>query len=99
LTSVNFKAQHNSNPPSQSLQRRQRIIEDLLRRTQELRAFSNSLETENKMNKAVRIVLVDGYELFRHGLRYMLESEEDMQVVGDYASAEEAVARILHREK
>ena len=51
------------------------------------------------MNKAVRIVLVDSRALVRHGLRYMLESEEDMQVVGDYASAEEAVARILHREK
>ena len=47
------------------------------------------------MNKAVRIVLVDGYELFRHGLRYMLESEADMQVVGDYASAEEILFEMV----
>ncbi len=43
------------------------------------------------MNKAIRIVLVDGSELVRHGLRHMLEPEEDMQVVGDYTSADEAL--------
>lgn len=43
------------------------------------------------MNRAIRIILVDGRELVRQGLRRMLESEEDMQVVGDYASAEEAL--------
>jgi len=43
------------------------------------------------MDKAIRIVLVDGRELIRYGLRRILESEEDMQIVGDYASAEETL--------
>ncbi|MFC1958222.1 response regulator transcription factor [Chloroflexota bacterium] len=43
------------------------------------------------MNKTIRIGLVDGCELIRHGLRGMLEPEQDMQVVGSYASAEEAL--------
>jgi len=43
------------------------------------------------MNKAIRIVLIDGSELVRHGLRHMVEPEEDMQVIGNYASAEEAL--------
>lgn len=38
----------------------------------------------------IRIVLIHSHELIRHGLRYTLESEEDMQVVGDYANADEA---------
>ena len=42
------------------------------------------------MEKAIRILLVDDHELVRHGLRHMLESEEDMKVVGNCASAEEA---------
>ncbi len=44
------------------------------------------------MNKAIRIVLIDGRELARYGLRHILESEEDMNIVGDYASAEEALS-------
>ncbi len=41
--------------------------------------------------KDIRILLVDGRGLMRQGLRHMLETEEDMKVVGDYASAEEAL--------
>jgi len=47
------------------------------------------------MNKVIRIVLVDGRELVRYGLRHMLESEEDMKIVGDYASAEEALFEMI----
>ena len=52
------------------------------------------------MNKAISILLVDGHELVRLGLRHMLESEEDMRVVGDCASAEEALSEIarLHQD-
>ncbi|MFC1916966.1 response regulator transcription factor, partial [Chloroflexota bacterium] len=46
------------------------------------------------MNKAIRILLVDGHELVRRGLQHMLELEEDIEVVGDYASAEEAISQI-----
>ncbi len=45
------------------------------------------------MNKAVRILIVDDLELYRHGLRHMLEPEEDMDVVGD-CDAEEASSKI-----
>jgi len=47
------------------------------------------------MSKAISIIIVDGHELVRHGLRHMLESEEDMKVVGDYASAEEALFEMV----
>ena len=47
----------------------------------------------NTLNKD-RILLVDGDELFRHGVRQMLEQEEDMEIVGDCASAEEALAQM-----
>ena len=43
------------------------------------------------MNKSIRILLVDGHELFRQGLRHVLEPEEDMIVLGDCAGAEEAL--------
>lgn len=46
------------------------------------------------MKEAIRILLVDDQELVRHGLRHMLEQEKDMEVVGDCASAEEALSRM-----
>ncbi len=55
---------------------------------------SESLGKEDKMNKHLRVLLVDNHELVRHELQRMLESEEDMQVVGDYASAEEAFPQL-----
>jgi len=63
----------------------------------QLLAFSNSARKENK---AIRIVLIDRREFVRHGLRIILESEEDMGVVGDYASTEEALSEIpgLHHD-
>ena len=45
------------------------------------------------MNKDIRIILVDDDEITRHSLRRMLEEEEDMEVAGDYASAEEAFSQ------
>jgi len=70
-------------------------MEDLIRKAQELRALSNSQEKENKMHRAIKIVLVDGRELVRHGLRHVMEAEADMQVVGEYASAEEALFEMI----
>lgn len=49
---------------------------------------------KNVMNKAIRILVVDDHELVRHGLRRMLEPEEDMEVVGDFANAEEAFSKL-----
>ncbi|GAB3693957.1 MadR family response regulator transcription factor [Saccharopolyspora tripterygii] len=39
----------------------------------------------------VRIVLVDDHAIVRHGLRSVLEREDDLEVVGEAASAAEAI--------
>ncbi len=46
------------------------------------------------MKEAIKILLVDDHELIRHGLRGMLEQEEDMEVVGDCANAGEAFSEM-----
>jgi two-component system response regulator DevR len=42
----------------------------------------------------VRVFLLDDHELVRRGLREMLETEGGLEVVGEAATAEEAMARI-----
>ncbi len=42
----------------------------------------------------VRVFLLDDHEIVRRGLRELLESEDDLIVVGDAGTAEEALARI-----
>ncbi len=61
---------------------------------QELQALSDSLERRNEMKKAIRILLVGDHELLRRGLRHMLEPEKDFEVVGDCATADEALSEI-----
>ena len=46
------------------------------------------------MNKSIRIVLIDDQELVRYGLRRMLEEEENIEVIGDYATAQEAFSQL-----
>jgi DNA-binding NarL/FixJ family response regulator len=46
------------------------------------------------MKKDIKILLVDDHELVRRGLRRMLESEEDIEVVGDAGNAEEAYSQV-----
>lgn len=46
------------------------------------------------MNLNIRILVVDDQQMFREGIRSRLELEPDMQVVGEAASAEEALTRI-----
>jgi two-component system response regulator DevR len=41
-----------------------------------------------------RVFLLDDHEIVRRGLRELLESEDDLEVVGEAATAEEALARI-----
>jgi len=41
--------------------------------------------------KEIRVLLVDDHEIVRRGVRGVLEQEEDMEIVGDCASAEEAL--------
>lgn len=45
-------------------------------------------------SKAITILLVADNEIVRHGLRQMLESVEEMEVVGDCASATEAIPKM-----
>ncbi|MEX2528662.1 MAG: response regulator transcription factor [Gemmatimonadota bacterium] len=44
---------------------------------------------------AIRILLADDHAIFRAGLRALLELEEGIQVVGEAASGDEAVAQAL----
>ena len=41
--------------------------------------------------KEIRVFLVDDHEIVRRGVRGMLEQEEDMEIIGDCSSAEEAL--------
>ena len=42
----------------------------------------------------VRVFLLDDHEIVRRGLRELLEAEEDVEVVGEAGTAEDALARI-----
>src|SRR5687768_12374584 len=42
----------------------------------------------------IRVFLLDDHEVVRRGLRELLESEGDIEVVGESGSAQEATARI-----
>jgi DNA-binding NarL/FixJ family response regulator len=42
----------------------------------------------------IRVFLLDDHEVVRRGVRELLEAEEDMTVVGEAGTAEEALARI-----
>ncbi|MFP5319965.1 MAG: response regulator [Acidimicrobiia bacterium] len=46
------------------------------------------------MVKLARVFLLDDHEIVRRGLRELLESEEDLVVVGEAGTAEEALRRI-----
>ena len=46
--------------------------------------------------KRIRVLIVDDHAVVRQGLRTFLESEEDIEVVGDAANGEEAVCKAQH---
>lgn len=46
------------------------------------------------MTEPIRVYLLDDHDVVREGLRFLLEAQGDMEVVGDSASAVEAQARI-----
>jgi DNA-binding NarL/FixJ family response regulator len=47
------------------------------------------------VDMTVRVFLLDDHEVVRRGLRDLLEAEDDLEVVGEAGTAEEAVGRIL----
>ncbi|MGA2036211.1 MAG: response regulator transcription factor [Acidimicrobiales bacterium] len=46
------------------------------------------------MSVTTRVFLLDDHEVVRRGLRELFESEDDLSVVGEAATAEEAIARV-----
>ena len=46
------------------------------------------------MEKDIRILLVDDHVVVRDGIKHMLGHEEDMEVVGESANGEEALAQV-----
>lgn len=47
------------------------------------------------MPEPIRILIADDHPVFRFGLRALLEAEDDLQVVAEASSGEEAVARAV----
>jgi len=45
-------------------------------------------------DERIRVVVSDDHELFRRGLRMVLEAEEDIEVVAEAADGQEAVAQV-----
>jgi DNA-binding NarL/FixJ family response regulator/two-component sensor histidine kinase len=43
----------------------------------------------------IRVLIVDDHELVRHGLRHMLQREPGLEVVGEAADGERAIAEVL----
>jgi DNA-binding NarL/FixJ family response regulator len=50
--------------------------------------------TEASAGKPIRVFLLDDHEIVRRGLKDLLEFEEDIEVVGEAALADEAMRRI-----
>lgn len=46
------------------------------------------------MSGTIRVFLLDDHEVVRSGVRALVEAEEDIEVVGEASTAEEALARI-----
>src|SRR5699024_2206656 len=49
------------------------------------------------MTRPVRVVLVDDQALVRGGFRMLIDSEEDLEVVGEAADGAEAMALLEHQ--
>jgi two-component system response regulator NreC len=47
---------------------------------------------------AIRLLLVDDHDVVRSGLRMLLEDEEDVEIVGEYGSAEQTLAALTEKE-
>jgi two-component system, NarL family, response regulator DevR len=44
--------------------------------------------------RTIKVFLLDDHEIVRRGLRELLENEDDMEVVGEAGTAEQAIGRI-----
>ena len=59
-----------------------------------IRKTKETTETEDALSENIRVMLIEGHELIRYGLRSVLEQEKDMEVVGDYSDAREAFSQL-----
>ncbi len=46
--------------------------------------------------KKIAVFLVDDHEIFRHGLKQLINNEPDMEVSGEASSGEEAISALAH---
>jgi two-component system response regulator DevR len=53
--------------------------------------FVQSLSSSSHGHRIIRVFVLDDHELVREGLHHLLSSEEDMEVVGEAATAAEAL--------
>jgi DNA-binding NarL/FixJ family response regulator len=51
-------------------------------------------ESESEVNRTMRVLLVDDHDVVRQGLRAVIDSQDDMDVVGEAGTASEAVRRV-----
>jgi DNA-binding NarL/FixJ family response regulator len=51
-------------------------------------------ESKRKGKKSVQVLLVDDHEMIRQGLRAVLESYDDVTIVGEAVNGEEAVTAV-----
>jgi DNA-binding NarL/FixJ family response regulator len=49
------------------------------------------MDVNDNLSKLTRVVIVDDHALFREGLATILDAEEDLQVIGQGGSADEAI--------
>jgi len=56
--------------------------------------MTKQAEPRPAKNKPIRIVIADDYHFYRYGLRVFLEEQEDLSVVAEAASSEEALSTV-----
>lgn len=59
-----------------------------------IRTAGSDRDPSHRTSPPIRLVLVDDHEVVRHGIRALVEAEPDLKVVGEAASAAEAVRRV-----
>jgi DNA-binding NarL/FixJ family response regulator len=55
-------------------------------------------EESNKLEGPIRVLLADDHTMFRQGIRQMLETDPQIEVVGEAANGKEAIALARQRE-
>jgi two-component system, NarL family, nitrate/nitrite response regulator NarL len=62
------------------------------------RSPAQPAEPRNPSDQTIRLLIANDHSIFRAGLRSLLEAERDFVVVGEVASADEAVAMTLKQQ-